>query len=137
MLALSLHEWWVITTAMVLLPGVALLLHMVGYRRTKAFMDRLVFVRSIRSNEVELENGHVIAKMIAVAAAHGVYHANCLNQSLVVWWMLARRHTHSEIRFGVPKLPQDSFEAHAWVECNGEALGGSLELNQQLRSLGN
>ena len=105
-------------------------------------MKRFAPVHAIPMNSPEVDPKsasppQVIARMIAVAAAHGPYRANCLKQSLVLWWMLARRDTHSEIRFGVPKVQDQTFAAHAWVECGGEALDGSVASNQQLQSLGN
>lgn len=133
LLALSLNEWGLMITAMVLLPGVALSLHMNGYRRARTLMHR--FIR-VNSSEVEIKNAHVIAHMVAVAATHGPYHANCLEQSLMLWWMLARHRIHSEIRFGLLNVPEETFGAHAWVECNGEALSGSQEFQQQLSVFG-
>ena len=88
-------------------------------------------------NEAQIGNGHLIARMISVAAAHGPCRANCLQQSLVLWWMLARHHIRCEIRFGVPEVPEETFGAHAWVECDGDVLGGSRQFHQELSSLAN
>ena len=78
-------------------------------------MKRFAPVHAIPMNSPEVDPKsasppQVIARMIAVAAAHGPYRANCLKQSLVLWWMLARRDTHSEIRFGVPKVQDQTLQ---------------------------
>jgi len=47
--------------------------------------------------------------------------ASCLEESLTLWWLLAKHGIFSELRIGVRKDAQ-SFEAHAWVERDGFAL---------------
>ena len=69
--------------------------------------------------------------MVAIAAAHGIYRANCLKQSLVLWWLLSRRGIKSEIVFGAQRDVVDDFNAHAWVECNGINLSDSEEVQQR------
>ena len=49
------------------------------------------------------------------AARNLFFHTNCLEQSLVLWWLLRRRGIAADLRIGARK-DSDRFEAHAWVE---------------------
>ena len=46
---------------------------------------------------------------------------NCLEQSLVLCWLLRRRGIAADLRIGARK-DSDRFEAHAWVELNSQVL---------------
>ena len=78
-----------------------------------------------------LSEARVAARMVSVAARHGVYRTNCLKQSLVLWWLLGRRGISSEIKIGVNKEGAGPLNAHAWVECGGHPLIGSEYTKQQ------
>ena len=62
-----------------------------------------------------------IAWIVRVAAEKGPYFARCLEQSLVLNWLLRRRGVDAHILFGARKL-NEQMEAHAWVEVNGATL---------------
>jgi len=83
------------------------------------------------AREDDLSRAQLISRAVAIAGNHGIYKANCLKQSLLLWWLLARRGILSELKLGTQKSPQESFSAHAWVEYNGEVLGDSTELPHQ------
>lgn len=138
MRALSLYEWWVMFTAMLLLPVVALSLRTVGFNKTRAIMGHFIPAESSLEHidEAKIEKANVIARMVSIAARYGPYRTNCLKQSLVLWWLLARQDISSEIRFGVQKTPGESFGAHAWVECDGESFSNFQEYKQQFSVLG-
>ena len=116
-----MHEWWLMLEAMMLLPVVALSLRTVKYNKTKNILGR--FTSDISGQKgpdpTEIEKARVIARMVAVASRHGPYRANCLKQSMVLWWMLARYGISSEIIFGILKEKNDSVGTHAWVQCCG------------------
>ena len=44
----------------------------------------------------------------------------------MIWWLLARRGITAQLRIGVKKSA-DKFEAHAWVERDGMAVGDPNE----------
>jgi hypothetical protein len=121
--ALSLQEWWWLISAMVLLPFVAFTLWVVGFKRIKFLMSRFIMddINLVTPDASEMEMARTISRMVAIAARHGLYSANCLKQSLVVWWLIVRRGIYSELCIGI-ELGQESgneFGAHAWVECGG------------------
>jgi len=60
--------------------------------------------------------------MVLAAARHSFFAATCLERSLALWWLLARRGVASQLRIGVRKTGE-KFEAHAWVEHGGAAIG--------------
>jgi hypothetical protein len=63
----------------------------------------------------------LVARMVRSAAYRGLGVANCLDQSLALWWLLGREGIASSVRIGTRKTG-GKFEAHAWVECDGVAL---------------
>jgi len=103
--ALSIFQWWLMLVAMLLLPVVALSLRIFEYNKTKNIFSH--FISDISGQKepdpTQLEKACVIARMVTVASRHGPYRANCLKQSMVLWWMLARHEISSEIKFGVQK----------------------------------
>ena len=62
-----------------------------------------------------------IARLVSIAADHGIYRAKCLEKSLVLRWLLARRGIDGQIIFGASKA-EDAMQAHAWIEVNGVPL---------------
>ena len=67
------------------------------------------------------EQAQVIARVVKIAAEQSVYQAKCLQQTLVLWYLLRRNHIESEIRFGARKK-EGELQAHAWVEIGAVAL---------------
>ena len=124
---LSSLERQTLFASLVLLPLVALSLKILGYRRTKGLMSKVV--PDVGDELILEESGRVaaygIARMVDVAARRGPYKASCLKQALVAWWLLARRRIPSDIKIGVSKTARE-FDAHAWVELEGRVLIGGL-----------
>ncbi len=67
------------------------------------------------------ESALLIARMQEAAARNLFFRANCLEQSLVLWWLLRRRGIDAVLRIGARK-DSDRFEAHAWVELDSQVL---------------
>jgi hypothetical protein len=67
------------------------------------------------------ESAQVIARMEAVAVRNLFFSTNCLEQSLVLWWLLRRSGIAAELRIGACK-EFGRFEAHAWVEVDSAVL---------------
>ena len=139
LIELSLFEWQMMLVAMLLLPVVALSLRIVEYNKTKNILGRFISDESgqKKPETPEIERACVIARMVDVASGHGPYRANCLKQSMVLWWMLAWHGISSEIIFGVPKEKKDSFGAHAWVKCCGINMSDTEKIQQRFLAFGN
>ncbi len=90
---------------------------------------------TIGSRSLEINEARKIARLVRAAANHGVYRANCLQQSLVLWWLLERNGIESKICFGARK-EQQKLEAHAWVECFGLALNEDQGVERRFSPFG-
>ncbi len=105
------------------LPLIRLSLRWRGFRATQAMLERFAAHRPVLP--VASENGAVLtARMVKAAGRYGLRRASCLEESLALWWLLARQGMRSEIRIGVRNDPRagSEFAAHAWIEHNGIAL---------------
>jgi hypothetical protein len=67
-----------------------------------------------------LQVGRRLASPVRRALDPGPWDSRCLMQSLVLLGMLASRGIPSTLVIGV--RPGETFEAHAWVECQGRPL---------------
>ena len=119
---------------MILLPVIAITLNIFGYKRTKTFIARFIYQESNTKvlTETDMQTAQTIARITSVAARHGLYHANCLEQSLVLWWLLGQHHFVSEIKFGMKNNIADEFGAHSWVECNSVNISDSEDEQQHI-----
>lgn len=52
---------------------------------------------------------------------------SCLPQALTAQILLARRGISCELRIGIRKTPEGSFEGHAWIERGGQILIGGAD----------
>ncbi len=122
-LRLPAGERRLFVAALLLLPAVALALRLLGLRRCQALLARLSPRRPAPAAGPEAEGA---ARLVAVAARYAPCRANCLQQSLVLWWALRRLGLPGELRIGVRKR-DGRLEAHAWVEQGGRTLGAADE----------
>ena len=102
-------------------------LRLTGFRRWKSVLawlspsaDAIARLRGASQKE----SAQVIARMEAAAARNLLFSTNCLEQSLVLWWLLRRRGIAAELRIGARK-EVGRFEAHAWVEVDSVVLNDS------------
>ena len=104
--------------ALVMLPAVRVGLRLFGFRRLCRGLAWMTPSPNLagenRSAGADLVRARASALCVRRAADHGAYRANCLDQSLALWWLLRLQGIGSEIRIGVRKDAQ--LEAHAWVE---------------------
>jgi hypothetical protein len=130
---LSLLQWWIILVAIFMLPMIALSLRLSGFKQTKNRMSRLIPSRidGISVSEGDLVHAQLISRAVAIAGNHGLFKANCLKQSLLLWWLLARRGIPSELKLGTQKIPQETFSAHAWVEYRGNVLVDTVDVGER------
>jgi len=102
--------------AAVLLPAIHFALKFCTIARLQLIGARAV----IESRRRSLSPQHT-ARMVRIAAQHGPYRAKCLEQSLILRWLLLRQGIDARILFGARK-EEERMQAHAWVEVNGVAL---------------
>ena len=124
---LSSEEQGLLIRSVLLLPLLHLALLSLGYYRLRRILERslpLDGVEPFASKSNRLSRAREIARIVAIAAEHGVYKATCLRRSLLLWWFLRKAGIPSKIRFGVRKW-DGTLEAHAWVECHGVVVNDS------------
>lgn len=124
---LSWSELWVLTQATVLLFVVRLSLRFVTVTRLQQMGD----VGELERTGLPPKR---IAHLVRVAADHGPVRARCLEQSLVLRWLLLRRGVDARIKFGARKH-DDQMEAHAWVEVDGVAINEEHDFHRDFAPL--
>jgi hypothetical protein len=117
--------------ALTLLPRVALSLRFRGFKKTREVLRKKLSPGCLQQTEKEnaAEAVQKTCRMVKAAAHYGFVHPSCLAESLALWHLLQRQSIPARLRIGVRKLPE-SFEAHAWVECEGAALNQTEELHR-------
>jgi len=133
--ALSADEWRVLLLSMPLLPMIALVLQLKGFKWTQALLSNHSNPKSSIPEDEQLKMAQSIARMVSAAANHGPYRANCLKKSLATWWLLERRGIATELNIGVNKEAGD-FNAHAWVEYRGNVLIDSSDVGERFSAFG-
>src|SRR5215831_5504911 len=109
--------------ALLLLPLIRTSLRLRGFRKTQKSLQRYVAPgRAARSEAEAQADTRQTCRMVLAASRRLHAPGNCLERSLTLWWLLARHGITSQLRIGARKTG-DKFEAHAWVERNGEAVG--------------
>ena len=126
---LAREERFLLVKALFLIPLTGLGIRLFNFTRLQNVMAVLA---SRNGNRVPGDNHALVraltaARMVQTAAGQGLYRANCLPQSLVLWWLLKREGIEGDLRIGVSK-ERGRFEAHAWVECRGVPLNQSNEM---------
>jgi len=99
-------------------------LRLAGFRRWKsalAWLSPLGNAIAPLQGTSEKESAQIIARIEAAAARNLFFSTNCLEQSLVLWWLLRRFGIAAEFRIGARK-EVGRFEAHAWVEVDSVVL---------------
>ena len=108
--------------AMSLLPLVSLSLRWRGFGATQASLKLLLSDSHPEHDPAFVsKDAAATAHMVNAADRHGPVHPSCLAKSLTLWWLLGRQGISSHLRIGIRK-EGEKFEAHAWVECDGDAL---------------
>ena len=139
-------ERWLLMQALVFLPLTSLGVHVLGVGRWQGILAGLTPFKKIRDPNSDAvancsderwvavadspatrQRVRVIARIMRTAAQHGIFRPNCLQRSLVLWWLLRRNHIAGEIRFGA-RREAGKLKAHAWVECFGFALNESSDV---------
>ena len=115
--------------AAALLPLISLSLRLRGFRKTQSFFQRFLSAPNNEADSLVSDRADLTVSMVRAAVRHSVGHPTCLEESLALWWLLARQGIATELRIGVRKH-SEKFEAHAWVERAGTALNEPESLHK-------
>jgi transglutaminase superfamily protein len=103
-------------------------LRTVGFRRWRKVLESLATRKKTNAptTEVPMRKIANVVRMEEAAARNLFFDTNCLEQSLVLWWLLQKRGVEADLLIGARK-DANRFEAHAWVEFAGAALNSTGE----------
>jgi len=109
--------------AVLLLPLIRMSLRLRGFRATQRTL-RLRIGRGVGAlpKTAAADETKLVWRMVLAAGRYSLLKGTCLEQSLALWWLLARKGIVTQLRIGARKSGE-KFEAHAWVERNGSAIG--------------
>ena len=105
--------------AVALLPWVMVSLRLRGFKSTQASLQKKLTPASPEEGTGAIVE--TVCRMVKAAGYYGFARPNCLEESLVLWYLLRRQYIPAALRIGVRKT-QGAFEAHAWVEYQGAPL---------------
>lgn len=120
-----------ILRAAAILPLTEIGLRVFGFQRWKELIEKFSPTEQrIPSLPADIQREKAIRFERAVRSAqlHGLTRPNCLERSMALWWMLRRQGLGGELHIGARK-EGGRFEAHAWVELDGEILNDSPEVH--------
>lgn len=107
---------------LVLLPSLRAALALLGFARTRAWVQRVISRREMRApSAADIAAAEELARLAAALGRRQPIGATCLPQALAVQALLGGRGLGSELKLGVRKS-RGRIEAHAWVELAGIAL---------------
>ena len=119
--ALDSEARWLFLRAVVALPAISRSLRRRGFQATRTRLAKRLSSSAPTQPSPDAARIETTVRMVRAAARYGIGRASCLEESLTLWWLLARQGILSDLRIGVRK-EHESFEAHAWVERDGVAL---------------
>jgi len=134
---LSRNDRRLLFQSVLLLPVIHFGLLLLGYYRLRGVMEKMIPLKPIDAPVSETEilgRAREIARIVSIAAQHGLYRATCLRRSLLVWWFLRRAGIQGKICFGV-RMFNGKLEAHAWVEYNGTVVNDSANIHENYQAL--
>jgi hypothetical protein len=117
----SRGDWTLFACALLLLPAVSAGLRFVGLRRMLALAAAAPSGRR-RAAENDPHDQTRIAWLVEIAGRCLWPRPGCLAKAFVATSLLERRGRAAQLVVGVVKTG-DRLEGHAWVECDGAAVG--------------
>lgn len=134
-LALTGLQWRYLFASWLILPAIDLSLRLLGYQRTRSFLNRWTNSAAHLSHENSEIVAEQVARVVSAASRWTLWPTSCLRQAILLWWFLARRNIPVEIRIGVSGDVAEHFSAHAWVEQNGRVLLGGEHARERYATL--
>jgi len=117
---LSRTEQQLFLQGVALLPLIAFATKLFGFSQTQRYLSHRAGGGSTSQANHDSVSA-VVARTISAAARYGPWRANCLQHSLLLWWLLRRRGIAGDLRIGVCRVDR-KLQAHAWVEHGGRVL---------------
>ncbi len=116
--------------AAALLPMVRISLRSRGYKKTQERLESWLAGSDLRRGAGDRAASiEKTCRMVRAAAHYGIGNSSCLDESLVLWYLLRRQGAAASLRIGVRK-EKGEFAAHAWVEHESVALNQKEEMHR-------
>jgi hypothetical protein len=118
-------------SAALLLPMIRASLRFRGYQRTQQWLQSRLGQNppSVSSVSQPDQSLSMTCRMVHSAAHYGLIRPTCLEESLALCYLLSEQGLTPQLRIGVRKT-DGKFEAHAWVEYQGQTLNQSDEVHK-------
>ena len=108
----------------------------IGVRKTRFFLRTIGFARTIALMtamsslypERQTLDERWVPEIDRVSGSP--YHANCLDRSVFLWFVLLQHGIEGDLRIGVARTG-DGIDGHAWVERDGVVLNGSADVGDR------
>ncbi|MFN8445026.1 MAG: lasso peptide biosynthesis B2 protein [Caldilineaceae bacterium] len=129
--SLSSRERWLFLQALGLLPLFHWGIRSLGLAQSCQWLARWsVSARSSAQQDMTSVMIQQSEQVLYWASHYGLQAGNCLSQSLTLCWLLRRQGIPTELRIGV-RRQAGKFEAHAWLEYNGQPIKEVATVRQQ------
>ena len=117
-----------------LLSFVWLGLRIFGFNRARRWAEFALPATPTPLSVEEIKRAEQCARLTGITARSGLYHANCLHQSLALCRMLRSNGLPALICIGVRPCTSP-FQAHAWVELEKVPVGQTVNEYSAFKSL--
>lgn len=119
-------------------PVIGVSLRFRGYNKTRGWLQKKLDEKPIQYSEAAEVSSRLelICRMVRVSRRYSLSVGTCLQESLLLWYLLQRQGISAVIRIGVNKLG-GKFEAHAWVERDGIALNQTDDQHRHFKPFEN
>ena len=117
-------DWRYLLTSLLQLPLMNRTLVRSGLKVAWVKLQSAHIARLQPPSAAQLTKARRIARMVNLAAAHGLGQTSCLARSLVLMNFLHKRHIDCQLEIGgiLPDTQDELFKAHAWVRCGNEII---------------
>ena len=130
LLQLSPVDRRLLASTLLLLTVIRLGLVLFSFDKVRSFLTKLIPDDHPSSVEHESQYQQAISRVVWAVNASSrnlPISTNCFPRALSMHVLLQRRGIPSEIKIGVARDEDGAFEAHAWVEYQGQVIIGGLE----------
>lgn len=114
------HAFWV-------LGFLAVGLRFLGMKRCYQILKLLTAFSIKRTAQAEsVAHARQLSYVVRVAARRCPFQAECLEQSMTLWYLLKQRGIASQLRLG-SRFGGAGFAAHAWIELEGQVVSETVD----------
>jgi len=128
-LRLPTAERQLLIKAALLLEAIKLGMRVLPFRILRRLLTRMVDM-PLKPWGATRSSAKRVAWAVEVASHHTPGNKTCLAQALATQLLLARRGYPALLHIGVVTGEQEQFQAHAWIETEGEVVIGGSELER-------